>query len=224
MNKNKRINIVGLAQKLGLSVSSVSRALNGYDNISQSTKDKIFRTAKKYNYFPDLNAKRLASKKNDTIAFISAIDPDAPDHVVLQFLAGITLGIKKTNTELITKFCLKKYKINKKNILGHSDIAPLRKIDPGEKFPWKFLNKKKIGIWHNANSKKLKSLRKKNSKENLSEFINYLKKVGYNIEYSNLKELKKIIKVFQMRFRPELVNGKFDLECFNIAKSLKNTK
>ena len=106
MNKNKRINIVGLAQKLGLSVSSVSRALNGYDNISQSTKDKIFRTAKKYNYFPDLNAKRLASKKNDTIAFISAIDPDAPDHVVLQFLAGITLGIKKTNTELITKFCL----------------------------------------------------------------------------------------------------------------------
>ena len=56
--------------------------------------------------FPDLNAKRLASKKTDTIAFISSIDPDAPDHVVLQFLAGITLGIKNTNTELITKFCL----------------------------------------------------------------------------------------------------------------------
>ena len=106
MKKNKKINIVGLSQKLGLSVSSVSRALNGYDNISQKTKDKIFKTAKKYNYFPDLNAKRLASKKTDTIAFISSIDPDAPDHVVLQFLAGITLGIKNTNTELITKFCL----------------------------------------------------------------------------------------------------------------------
>ena len=90
MKKNKKINIVGLSQKLGLSVSSVSRALNGYDNISQKTKDKIFKTAKKYNYFPDLNAKRLASKKTDTIAFISSIDPDAPDHVVLQFLAGIT--------------------------------------------------------------------------------------------------------------------------------------
>ena len=106
MKKRNKINIVELARKLGLSVSSVSRALNGYDNISQKTKDKIFKTAKKYNYFPDLNAKRLASKKTDTIAFISAIHPDAPDHVVLQFLAGITLGIKNTNTELITKFCL----------------------------------------------------------------------------------------------------------------------
>ena len=50
MKKNKKINIVGLSQKLGLSVSSVSRALNGYDNISQKTKDKIFKTAKKYNW------------------------------------------------------------------------------------------------------------------------------------------------------------------------------
>ncbi len=124
----------------------------------------------------------------------------------------------------ISKLIIKKYNIDKNKILGHSDIAPLRKIDPGEKFPWKFLNKKKIGIWHNVNSKKLKSLRKKNSEENLSEFINYLKKVGYIIDYSNLKELKKIIKVFQMRFRPELVNGKLDLECFNIAKSLNNIK
>ena len=72
--------------------------------------------------------------------------------------------------------------------------------------------------------KNLNPQEKKNCEENLSEFINYLKKVGYNIEYSNLKELKKIIKVFQMRFRPELVNGKLDLECFNIAKSLNNIK
>ena len=124
----------------------------------------------------------------------------------------------------ISKLIIKKYNIDKNKILGHSDIAPLRKTDPGEKFPWKFLNKKKIGVWHNVRSKKLKSSRKKNSEENLSEFINYLKKIGYNIGYSNLNELKKIIKVFQMRFRPELVNGKLDLECLNIAKSLNNIK
>ena len=51
----------------------------------------------------------------------------------------------------LSKLIIKKYKINKKNILGHSDIAPLRKIDPGEKFPWKLLYKNKIGIWHNIN-------------------------------------------------------------------------
>ena len=54
----------------------------------------------------------------------------------------------------ISKSIIKKYKIDKKNILGHSDIAPLRKIDPGEKFPWNLLYKKKIGIWHNINTKK----------------------------------------------------------------------
>ena len=124
----------------------------------------------------------------------------------------------------ISKKIIKKYKINKKNILGHSDIAPLRKIDPGEKFPWKFLYKNKIGIWHNLNSKRIKNLRGKISELNLDNFINFLKKIGYRIEYSNSKELKKLIKIFQMRFRPELIDGKLDLECYEIAKSLYNLK
>ena len=57
-------------------------------------------------------------------------------------------GYKKFNENQIqtlikiSKKIIKKYKINKKNILGHSDISPLRKKDPGEKFPWKFLSKK----------------------------------------------------------------------------------
>ena len=120
----------------------------------------------------------------------------------------------------ISKFIIKKYKIHKKNILGHSDIAPLRKIDPGEKFPWKFLNKKKIGIWHDINLKILKSLRGKKSELNLDKFVYYLKNLGYHMKYSNSDELRKIIKIFQMRFRPELINGKLDLECYRIAKSL----
>ena len=45
---------------------------------------------------------------------------------------------------ILSKFLLKKYKINPKNILGHSDVSPNRKKDPGEKFPWKYLAKKKI--------------------------------------------------------------------------------
>ena len=44
----------------------------------------------------------------------------------------------------ISKMLIKKYKVKNYNILGHSDIAPLRKIDPGEKFPWKFLSRKKL--------------------------------------------------------------------------------
>ena len=122
----------------------------------------------------------------------------------------------------ISKSIIKKYKIRKKNILGHSDIAPLRKIDPGEKFPWEILYMNKIGFWHNLNLKKIKSFRNKILDLNLNNFINDLKKIGYRIEYSNSNQLRKLIKIFQMRFRPELINGKLDSECYKIAKSLVN--
>ena len=124
----------------------------------------------------------------------------------------------------LSKFLIKKYKINKKNILGHSDIAPLRKQDPGEKFPWKTLFKKKIGVWHKINTNKLKMYRGKILKLESKKFLNHLKKFGYSVKYDNHQELKKIIKIFQMRFRPKLVNGKLDLECFQIIKSLNNVK
>ena len=124
----------------------------------------------------------------------------------------------------ISKILIKKYKILKKNILGHSDIAPLRKIDPGEKFPWKLLYKKKIGIWHNVNNNKIKFSTNKKWEFNLDKFKKYLNKIGYKIEYSDPYQLRKLIKVFQMRFRPELVNGKLDFECYMIAKSLYNLK
>ena len=48
----------------------------------------------------------------------------------------------------LTRFLMKKYKISSESILGHSDIAPQRKKDPGEKFPWKYLSKNKIGLWY----------------------------------------------------------------------------
>ena len=139
-------------------------------------------------------------------------------------------GYKKFNKKQIacllkiSKTLIKKFKINKRNILGHSDIAPLRKVDPGEKFPWEYLYKKNIGIWHDLNLRKKKSLRGKVTKFDLTNFIKILKKIGYCTRYSNPKELIKIIKIFQMRFRPELVNGKLDLECYEIAKSLNNNK
>lgn len=43
---------------------------------------------------------------------------------------------------LLIKYLINKYKINIKNVLGHSHIAPDRKIDPGPLFPWAYLKKK----------------------------------------------------------------------------------
>ena len=123
----------------------------------------------------------------------------------------------------ISKTLIKKYKINKKNILGHSDIAVLRKVDPGEKFPWKLLSKNKIGIWYDIDYKK-NFLTKKIPKFDSQQFCKYLTKIGYRINYSKVFQLKKLIKIFQMRFRPKKVDGKLDLECFMIAKFLKNLR
>ena len=120
----------------------------------------------------------------------------------------------------ISKNLIKKYKINPKNILGHSDIAPLRKKDPGEKFPWKFIASKKIGIWHKLNSKECEKLRGQKIKIENKIFFKKLKKFGYFVNTSKRNELKKIINSFQRRFRPELIDGKIDRECFEIIKTL----
>jgi LacI family transcriptional regulator len=104
MISKKRMNIRDFAKKVGFSVTSVSRALNGHSNISKKTKEKITKAAEKYNYFPNLNARRLASQKPDTIAFITTISPQGQDYVLLEFLAGLTQGVKNKSTELIFKF------------------------------------------------------------------------------------------------------------------------
>ena len=134
-------------------------------------------------------------------------------------------SFKKKQILALVKLCkklIKRYKIKKKNILGHSDIAPLRKIDPGEKFPWKYLSKKKIGIWHDCRTILLKKHRKSKiiKKNDIEKFGKFLTKIGYCVSYKKKQTLFKIIKAFQRRFRKELINGVLDQECLMIAKNL----
>ena len=124
----------------------------------------------------------------------------------------------------LLNYLLKKYKISKKCILGHSDISPSRKKDPGEKFPWRMLAKNKVGFWHNLNLNKIKKFRKVKLSSNIekNKFFKNLNKIGYN----NIKKLKTnisnkyLIIAFQRRFRQGLVNGKLDKECLLISKNL----
>ena len=123
---------------------------------------------------------------------------------------------------LLCKTLIKKYKIKKENILGHSDIAPLRKIDPGEKFPWKHLSKKKIGYWYNISRLKNHNFNKVNLRK---LFFMNLYKIGYR--YFDLKKpLRhdlKVVKAFQRRFRQSKVNGLIDQECLKISHYLANS-
>ena len=123
----------------------------------------------------------------------------------------------------LTKYLVKKFKINLKSILGHSDIAPDRKLDPGEKFPWAFLSKNKIGIWYDLNQYKIKKERGLKISNPLKlKFINNLFKIGYpRSSKINKNKYNKIITfAFQRRFRQELVNGKIDKECLLISENI----
>ena len=129
---------------------------------------------------------------------------------------------------ILSKFLIKEYKISPNNILGHSDIAILRKKDPGEKFPWEYLSKNKIGIWHTLNKQDLIKNRKlKISKIEENIFFRNLFKIGYSKKYtkniSKNKYLIELAKTFQRRFRQELVDGKIDQECLLISKNLIKT-
>ena len=127
----------------------------------------------------------------------------------------------------LSKFLIKKYKINSKNVLGHSDIAPERKKDPGEKFPWKLLSKEKIGYWHNLNQNELiKNRNLKTSSKEKNLFLTNLFKIGYqkkflyNSNFNRISFDQIISKAFQRRFRPEIINGKIDQECLLISQNL----
>ena len=121
----------------------------------------------------------------------------------------------------LSKYLIKKYNIKKNNILGHSDIAFDRKKDPGEKFPWKLLARKGIGIWHNINQKKLRKFRKqKIYYDDKKKIKNFFRKIGYFTNNLSSRTYPKLIKSFQRRFRKELVNGNIDKECAIIAEKL----
>ena len=210
-------------------MKSENAAINKLTNIQSQVASHylITRNGKIINLVPDLyiawhagisSWKTLNSLNKNSIG----IEITNPGH---QF--GYRKFSKKQINSIInlSKLLIKKYKIDKKNFLGHSDIAPDRKKDPGEKFPWEYLAKKNIGIWHNLKKQKLKKLRKIKCNEiTKKNFLNNLLKIGYSKKMRN--NIKKreyssfVVKAFQRRFRPELVNGKIDQECLLISENL----
>ena len=145
--------------------------------------------------------------------------------------SGHEFGYKKFSKKQISsllkvsKFLIKKYKISSQNILGHSDVAPQRKKDPGEKFPWEYLSKNKIGLWHTLKKKELiENRRFKTSRMEKESFFNNLFKIGYSKKITNDlnkgRYLKNVTKAFQRRYRKELIDSKIDRECLLISNDL----
>jgi len=126
------------------------------------------------------------------------------------------------NLIILLKKLKKKFNIKNINIIGHSDVAPTRKIDPGEKFPWKLLSLQDVGIFHNLEEKILKHYRRKKiiGKTSNTEIINLAKKIGYTFKNLSNKNFFYFTKAFQRRFRQNLISGYFDQECYLILRNL----
>jgi N-acetylmuramoyl-L-alanine amidase len=97
--------------------------------------------------------------------------------------------------------------IEPRNVVGHSDIAPQRKVDPGRRFPWQTLADAGIGLWPRLEGRPL-----------FGEFLPALQRYGYAPPIA--VPPREIVKAFQRHFRPARVDGQPDPETRRLLAGL----
>ena len=101
-----------------------------------------------------------------------------------------------------------RHRLTRGNVVGHSDIAPARKRDPGELFPWHRLARLRLAL-----PRPTQNLMDPQWTE--AGFLLALERFGYEVT-----EPMAAIMAFQRRFRPELIDGEIDAECRMILLAL----
>lgn len=114
--------------------------------------------------------------------------------------------------------------------LGHSDVAPDRKTDPGELFPWQLLAESGFGLWSGSDGSDTRVLARSGDQ---GEKVNNLNKqlgiVGYHMVNTESfgAETECVIRAFQAHWRPEAVTGLYDVgtarRLENIARQTQHT-
>ncbi len=131
----------------------------------------------------------------------------------------------------LVKDIVNRYNIPPTNILGHSDIAPTRKQDPGPKFPWKRLyDEYQLGMWYDEAVKQSfydQALAYDYSTKVLEPPFVYLvqttlRQLGYGVELSGTydKATQQCVEAFQYHFRPTNYSGSLDAETWSVLQAL----
>ncbi len=120
----------------------------------------------------------------------------------------------KAQMEAVAEICkdiIFRHAISADNVVGHSDVAPMRKEDPGELFDWKWLAGQGVGLWPQHGYREM---------EEWKPVIARLVEYGYE-EPQDDAGMRKIITAFQRHFRPSRLDGVWDTECEELLASLR---
>lgn len=102
-------------------------------------------------------------------------------------------------------------------VVAHSDIAPERKMDPGEKFPWKKLAQSGVSIWP-----KTITFRTEHGEDRVGRVQQQLVAIGYGVQLTGMMDgaTRAALHAFQRRFRPSSIDGLIDEETQMLLASL----
>lgn len=100
------VTLKDLAARLGLSITTISRALAGYSDVAEGTRQRVQQAAKEMGYVPDFTARRLQKGRTDTIGFvIPTSGPRFSDPYFSELLAGIGNAAARHSFDLLVSTC-----------------------------------------------------------------------------------------------------------------------
>ncbi|MCC7583190.1 N-acetylmuramoyl-L-alanine amidase [Serratia sp. Lou2A] len=117
---------------------------------------------------------------------------------------------------------IQRYGIQPQDVVGHSDIAPQRKQDPGPLFPWRQLAQAGIGAWPDERDvQRLLAGRDRHAPVPMAPLLEKLARYGYAIDpLWDARQQRNVLAAFQMHFRPDDVRGEPDAESEAIVDAL----
>ena len=109
--------------------------------------------------------------------------------------------------QILAKDLIHRYRIDPKNIVAHSDIAPTRKVDVGHAFPWSDMARVGVGLWPTDEKSDIKS----------KDVKALLEKIGYDTA-----DVDKALLAFERRFMPDLIQTDNDIS--HLEENLADVK
>tara|TARA_B100001964_G_scaffold229896_1_gene282747 strand:- start:312 stop:1328 length:1017 start_codon:yes stop_codon:yes gene_type:complete len=192
------MNIRKLAKKLNLSITTVSRALGNYSDVSKKTKQRVLDFAKKYNYSPNPHASRLASGKSNSLGFVLPIyginSSILNQSSFFEFIAGLSDRLHSENIQFTMMFAKNK----KEEKEAYEKLVNVQKINKliihnTKKYDDRinFLKKNKVHFvsWGRSESFKNYSWVDLDNEKSAEMIVDYLVKRNHrNIAYINISE------------------------------------